>query len=349
MSRAYRPASLLLQWHLSDACNLRCTHCYQADFEAEERGLADWFGLLDDYLLFLGSPARIRGHINVTGGEPFALRDFPDLLARFATHRDAFSVGILSNGTLVDRAMARRLRSWAIGSVQVSIDGIPATHDRIRGTGSHARAVAGIEALVAEGVKTVISFTAQPDNFREFGEVARLGYALGVARVWSDRVIPSPGPDLACQMLSTAETAEYLQVMACARAALPKRSKTEVSLHRALQFLEGGNSIYRCTAGDSLVTVMPDGTLYPCRRLPIAMGNVYERPLAELYQAAPMAALRLPQTPSACQRCGFVGTCQGGLRCLSWAVHGRLDQADPGCGLAEHAQAPKRWIPIQAI
>ncbi|GAB2878440.1 hypothetical protein GCM10027046_03090 [Uliginosibacterium flavum] len=347
MNPAHRPASLLLQWHLSDACNLRCTHCYQDEFEPEERGLADWQQVLDDYLHLLRTPSAIRGHINVTGGEPFALRDFPALLDRFAQQRADFSFGILTNGTLIDRSMARRLRHWQPGFVQVSIDGVAATHDAIRGAGSHARAVAGIQALLAEDIKVLISFTAQPDNFREFGEVARLGHALGVAKVWSDRVIPA-GPDLAAQMLSPAQTSEYLHVMAEARAALPANSKTEIALHRALQFLEGGDAVYRCTAGDSLITVMPDGTLYPCRRLPIPMGNAYERPLIELYADSPMQAIRQPLAQEGCTSCGFAGQCQGGLRCLSWAVHGRLDQADPGCELAGPTRTPRVRIPIHS-
>lgn len=345
---AYRPAHLLLQWHLSDVCNLRCTHCYQDSYRHERYGLAAWQGLLGDYRAFLhnaGGAGRVRGHINVTGGEPFALRDFPALLEQLARHRDAFGVGILSNGTLVDRDRARWLQTLGVGFVQVSIDGVPATHDRIRGAGSHARAVAGIEALVAAQVRVVISFTAQRDTFREFPQVAQLGHALGVSRVWSDREIPAHVAP-ASAMLSAAETDEYLALMAQARAALPPRSRTEVALHRALQFLEGGDAVYRCTAGDTLIAVMPDGTVYPCRRLPIAVGNVYTQPLAAVYDSAAMRQIRAPQEYAACAGCGFVGQCQGGLRCLSWAVHGRLDRADPGCSLAQPSPTARAVIPL---
>lgn len=344
-----RPGTLVLQWHLSDACNLRCTHCYQDAFEPEEFGLAHWLQFLGDYIRFLSGTARHpprRGHINVTGGEPFALRDFPGLLETFAALRTHFSYGVLSNGTLIDRASARHLRQCHAGFVQISIDGSPATHDRIRGAGSHAKAVAGIQALCAEDIPVLISFTAQPDNFREFAEVARLGHELGVQRVWSDRVIPDAGPHAVTQALTQAQTDEYLSIMAQARHALPTHSKTEIALHRALQFMEGGNSVYRCTAGDSLITVMPDGTLYPCRRLPIPMGNVYEQALEALYDAPPMQEIRRPKVYAGCETCSFASLCQGGLRCLSWAVHGKLEHADPGCSMAQQSPG-KRWIPIR--
>jgi radical SAM protein with 4Fe4S-binding SPASM domain len=358
---SFRPSQLTLQWHLSDACNLRCTHCYQEDFEPEEFGLAEWLRFLDDYLAFLagsGGESRIGGHINVTGGEPFALRDFPALLDVFAKHRAQFGFAILSNGTLIDSAVAHRLRKWRPRFVQVSLDGMPVTHDRIRGAGSHARAIAGIQALLAENIPVLIAFTAQPDNYREFGEVARLGRELGVMRVWSDRVIPAAGPEAVVQTLSREQTAEYLQIMARAQAENQQGGKTELPLQRALQFLDGGSSIYQCTAGESLITVMPDGTLYPCRRLPIAAGNVYQQPLSQLYSGNVMQDVRRPRSFAGCEDCGFAQVCQGGLRCLAWAVHGSLDQADPGCPLArEVAQkgaqegAPavaRRIIPIRA-
>lgn len=346
----YRPASLTLQWHLSDACNLRCTHCYQEDFEPQEYGLAEWLSFLADYLAFLAGPdggSRIGGHINVTGGEPFALRDFPALLDVFAGHRSRFGFAILSNGTLIDRAMARHLREWKPRFVQISLDGVPTTHDRIRGAGNHARALAGVEALLAENVPVTLAFTAQPDNYREFADVARLGQALGVSRVWSDRVIPPIGPGAVAQALSPEQTEEYLQIMAQAAARQHKGSRTEIATHRALQFIESGTSIYRCVAGESLITVMPDGTLYPCRRLPIASGNVYQETLAALYAGRVLGMVRQPRQYAGCEDCGFARVCQGGLRCLAWALHGRLDRADPGCPLAVKSDA-RRVIPIRA-
>ena len=53
-------------------------------------------------------------------------------------------------------------------------------------------------------------------------------------------------------------------------------------MNRALQFLEGDGRPYRCTAGESLLILMPSGDLYPCRRMPIPLGNVTKVPLEKL-------------------------------------------------------------------
>jgi radical SAM protein with 4Fe4S-binding SPASM domain len=222
--------------------------------------------------------------------------------------------------------------------VQVSIEGTAATHDALRGAGTHAAALQGVRHLVAAGVRTMLAFTAHRANFREFPAVARLGSRLKVARVWADRLIPH-GQGQGLAGLSPAETREFIELMRQTRlhadSALSARlgRSTEIALHRALQFL-GGGPAYRCTAADSLITVMPDGTLYPCRRLPIAAGNLHCTPLAELYDGPLFRRLRDPVPAAGCEECAYEKLCRGGLRCLSQSLYGSPDRADPGCWLA---------------
>ncbi len=307
-----------------------------------------WRQVLAQFRAFLagtGGAGRIPGHINVTGGEPFALPEFPELLEEFSRHPAEFAFAVLSNGTLIDGDWARRLKPLGVRYVQVSLDGMEAGHDRIRGGGNFRRAVAGIKELVKAGVPAVIAFTAQRENFREFPEIARLGVELGATRVWADRLIPE-GQGSASSCLSREETREFFSLMQAARQAvqhlhfIPRHRKTDIALHRALQFLAGGDSAYQCTAGDSLLTVMPDGRVYPCRRLPIAVGNVFHQSLAEIYQQAILCELRNPAVVhEGCEDCVYAAICRGGLRCLAYARTGSLRMADPGCWLASTAPA----------
>lgn len=338
------PKNLLLQWHITDRCNLRCAHCYQDAYSGRELGFEDWLSIVEQFKAFLasrsgdGKPA-LRGHINVTGGEPFARPEFPRLLDTFAAHRHLFSFAVLSNGTLIDSALAQRLADWQVGFVQVSIDGGRATHDRIRGVGNYDRVVEAAGHLVQAGVRTVISFTANRANFREFEEVARLARRLKVWRVWADRLIPcGQGDALREQVLTPQETRELFEIMGRARVEARRGwfNRTDVSMRRALQFLVGGGEPYRCTAGESLVTVMPNGDVYPCRRLPIRVGNLQDSTLDALYSCDLFRALRAPQAcASGCQDCLYRSVCRGGLRCLAHAMTGDPFTADPGCWLAQ--------------
>ncbi|MEE8105720.1 MAG: radical SAM protein [Planctomycetota bacterium] len=329
---------LLLQWHITNRCNLRCAHCYQESYAGQELPYEELVDVIEQFKTLLDVRGD-RGHITVTGGEPFVRRDFLDLLERFHENRSRFSFAILTNGSFIDRAMASRLKRLGPSFVQVSVEGAQKTHDRIRGAGDFERTVAALRHLVRARIRSLISFTAHRTNYREFPAVARLGRSLHVRRVWADRLIPSgSGKAMQEQMLTRAETREFFSIMHQERVRAKRAwfGRTEIAMHRALQFLEGGGVPYHCTAGDTLITVMPNGDLYPCRRMPIRVGNVKETPLADLYFGSDlMRALRDPNRISeGCSKCAWSPLCRGGLKCLSYAVTGDPFQADPGCSEA---------------
>lgn len=339
------PRHLLLQWHLTDRCNLRCTHCYQDCYNSQELSFDEWLEILRQFRELLSDwRARPHGprptaHITVTGGEPFVHRDFLPLLEKFAQHRGEFTFAILTNGTLIDRALARQLRGLGPSFVQVSVEGSAATHERIRGPGSYERTITALRHLRAAGIRTLISFTAHRANYREFADVARLGRQLGVDRVWADRLIPhGTGAALHEQMLTPEETRSFMESMAWVRAEASQSwfNRTEIAMHRALQFLYSGGTPYHCTAGDSLITVLANGDVLPCRRMPIPVGNLRRLSLRQIYdESALFQELRdRHRLSEACQACAYSTACRGGLRCLSYAVTGDPFATDPGCWIA---------------
>jgi radical SAM protein with 4Fe4S-binding SPASM domain len=341
----------VLQWHITERCNLRCAHCYQDAYAGAELTHRQLLDILGQYIELLDrwrskSLTPIFGHVTVTGGEPFARRDFLGLLEVFAALKSRFSFAILTNGTFIDAAMAARLRDLGPRFVQVSMEGTQATHNGIRGPGTFERTVEAITHLVAARVPATISFTAHRRNFREFPEVARLGRRLGVRRVWADRLIPSgSGEALGEQVLTPEETHEFFGLMLQARRDAKRRrfrKGTEVSMHRALQFMVGGGRAYQCGAGDTLITVQPNGDLYPCRRMPIPVGNLLENPLSELYYSAELfRSLRdRNRVSTGCERCPHAARCRGGLKCLSYAMTGNPFHGDPGCWQASTSHAP---------
>lgn len=339
---------LLLQWHITHRCNRSCSHCYQQGVPCDGPGPAEQEEVLRQFERLMASCSAhvggpVRGHVTLTGGEPFLHPGFLDLLERIAA-RPNLSFAILTNGSLIDAALARRLARLRPCFVQLSLDGGPERHDRRRGAGDHEQTTRAARHLVESGVRTLFSFTAGSDNYKDFPRVVRAGCRLGVSRVWADRLVPC-GAGAALKTLSPAQTKRFLRLMRRVRLAARLRTfgRTEVAMHRALQFLAGGGPPYRCTAGRSLLTVMPNGDVLPCRRLPIAVGNLLRTELVEIYQdSALLRRLRDPaQVSRGCEACTYRHSCQGGLRCLAHAVHGSPFVADPGCwkssaiGLAE--------------
>lgn len=325
-------AGFTLQWHLTERCNLRCAHCYQSGRSTTEPAMPAVHDVLDQFVRLLDSLSIRIGRVTLTGGEPLIRPDFFDILDAVARRRDRLEVAILTNGTRLDRHTARRLARAAPAYVQVSVEGAEATHAAIRGPGSFRAAVEGLEHLAAEKVWTVVSFTAHRGNYREFPEVARLARHVRARRVWSDRLVPEgQGAALRDLCLGPPEVRELFALMRASRPRFSLR-RTEVAMHRALQFLEDGGRPYRCNAGRRLLALLPDGTLLPCRRLPVPVGNLAEAPLERLYRDSPvLAALRAHEVAAGCEGCLYARHCQGGLRCLARALTGDPYRADPGC------------------
>lgn len=216
--------------------------------------------------------------------------------------------------------------------VQISIDGSQLTHDRIRGKGSHSRALQGLSLMRSVGICTTVSFTAHQGNYLDFPQVVESARQVGVSRVWTDRLVPlGRGSDL--KTLTDTQTREFFEIVhdemqLCSRhrGAIP----TIVSMRRSLQFLMGGDLRYRCAAGRWLIAVLPDGTVYPCRRLPIEIGNVRTESLSTLLKKAEeTVCLKSP-----CPSCEFGSTCAGGSRCIAFATFGNHSMPDPGCWIS---------------
>ncbi|MBI1910901.1 MAG: radical SAM protein [Deltaproteobacteria bacterium] len=336
---------LLLQWHITERCNLRCAHCYQEGYSGAELSFNMIMNIICQYIELLKTwkgGAKRFGHITLSGGEPFAREDFFEILELFRAHKKDFSFSILTNGSLIDKKVAGRLRSLGPKFVQVSLEGVEATHDGIRGKGSYAKTVEAIRHLKKEGLRVLVSFTAHRANYREFGAVAAVGRSLKVDRVWADRLIPAgAGSHMRSQALTPVETKEFLEIMkrSRGRSILTLFNRTEVSMQRALQFLFSEERPYRCTAGDSLITIQSNGDLYPCRRLPIAAGNLTEATLADLYNDSEIfKRLRdRSRASEGCESCLYSALCAGGLKCLSYAMTGSPFKADPGCWIQKKA------------
>jgi radical SAM protein with 4Fe4S-binding SPASM domain len=115
--------------------------------------------------------------------------------------------------------------------------------------------------------------------------------------------------------------------------------RTELRMHRALNFLvtqEHGCDCYapyKCSAGRSLITILPNGDLVPCRRMPIIVGNVLETALENIYENSVLLKMLRNNNNvyPGCEKCQHWKVCNGGLRCLSYAYHKNPFMADPQC------------------
>ena len=317
----------VLQWHILHRCNLHCTHCYQEDNVGELpfSALESFYNQYREFCREL----NFKGHINLTGGEPLLSEHLFPLLDLFEKSNTTF--GILTNGTCLTEKTAAALAKYScIRFVQVSIDGTRETHDSVRGKGNFDRACEGLQHLRHAGIQTMAAFTCHQRNYQELRDVIRLMRKQKIDRFWCDRLVPIGGSKE--DILTNEQFREMLEVLTKEHNRKTFFSHTDVHLNRAMQFLEGGNCFYQCSAGTTLLTLLADGTLLPCRRLPIPIGNCLENDMLTLYKNSPLIEqLKKETIPDECMKCPIAHMCKGGAKCLTYAVTGNLSGKDINC------------------
>ena len=325
----------ILQWHLGEQCNLKCLHCYQENHKYINLPYDDLVSIYNQYKELL-KKLKMKGHINITGGEPLCNPHLFKLLDLIKKDSDLISFSILTNGTLVTPLIAKKIKSYNPYYVQVSLEGGKKTNDYIRGDGTYKRIALGIKNLRNEDIFTSISFTATKLNYKEFSKVVKYGVKYNVNNIWSDRYIPLGDSIDKELMMNYDETREYLKIMNSERDKLLKKKNnhTTISMYRALQFQMTNDFAYGCTAGDSLLTVMENGDLVPCRRMPIVVGNLLKDNMYDLYRNNKiLKELRRNNIPDDCKSCEHSKLCRGGLKCLTYAIYKDLNHKDVGCNL----------------
>jgi uncharacterized Fe-S cluster-containing radical SAM superfamily protein len=167
-------------------CNLQCSHCINASGPKNP-----WLASLD--------ATRMRGWIEeaaalgvkeiyFTGGEPFL---HPEIVAMLAFALERSPTTVLTNGTLIDGAMADALAALAAGArysleIRVSLDDPDrARNDAIRGRGAFDRALAAMRRLHDRGLLPILTATeveAAPPGAGLYDRLRRVLLEAGVMR-----------------------------------------------------------------------------------------------------------------------------------------------------------------------
>lgn len=332
---------LSLQLHITGKCNQRCKHCYHNNYENEPMSFKDIEYIIEQFKELIdkyneNKGIKEKGEINITGGEPFVRDDFMQILELLHENKDYFKFSILTNGSFITDEIAEKLAKLEVTCIQVSIDGDINTHDEIRGKGNFERTFRAIDILVKHKIITIVSFTASKINYKEFPKVAEYCEKHKVNVLWSDRLVPiGNGKKLIEQCLSVTECLEYFKIMKKVQDDFRQRkSTTYIEIDRALQFIVTKEVPHRCVAGDSLITIDEYGNLLPCRRMPIKCGNVLNEKLSDLYfNNFVFNDLRKRKIANECLKCRFKKICNGGSKCMAYAINEDYNTAEPFCPL----------------
>ncbi len=179
-SQALSGTGPVVVWNLIRRCNLTCRHCYSASTDREFEGeltTDEVFRVLKEL-----KQSRVPAVI-LSGGEPLLRSDIFDIAAR--AKELGFYLGLSSNGTLMDAAMAKKIANAGFNYVGVSLDGLEANHDHIRGkSGAFKESLDGIRNCRAQGVKAGIRFTPTQENIGDLPGLFDLMVAESIDRFY---------------------------------------------------------------------------------------------------------------------------------------------------------------------
>jgi MoaA/NifB/PqqE/SkfB family radical SAM enzyme len=158
-------------------CNLRCRYCLTESAPGVARRSLEAGEMIE-----VADQARALGFraLGVTGGEPFLIREMPELLAELARR---LPVLVLSNATLFSQKLLARMRGLAGApvSVQVSLDSAePDVNDEMRAPHNFEKVVAAIPKLVDAGIPVRIATTGDQNTREQMERLCALHRSLGV-------------------------------------------------------------------------------------------------------------------------------------------------------------------------
>ena len=345
-------------WNVTRRCNLKCLHCYAratagpAQDELSHQAALDLLRDLKDF----GAPVVL-----FSGGEPLLRPDLFELVDRAVAH--GMRAVISTNGTLISRDLAWRLKDLGLSYVGISLDGAAAVHDRFRGeTGSFAAAMAGVRHCREMGLKVGLRFTVSRLNYREVPAIFDLVEEYQLPRIcFYHLVYAGRGTKLVAEALSHPQTRELLDLI-CARTRrifdsgraaevltvdnhadgpylylklLKEDPRRAAEVLELLKMNEGNNS------GRGIGCVSWDGEVHADQFWRhYSFGNVQRRPFGEIWTDLTnplMARLKDKKryVGGRCARCRWLEICAGNFRVRAEALNGDLWAADPACYLTD--------------
>ncbi len=244
---------------LTRACNLKCIHCLN------NSGIKQKDELTKEDLLKLIKNFSSHGvqEIRFTGGEPLLFNGIYDLI-RFATE-EGICTSLGTNGTLVTKEVAKKLKESGLKKVVVSIDGNKKTHDKIRGRKNYQKAMHGLKYLQKNGINVRVNSVIMKSNMEDVIKLAKKMSRKKIT-IFIRRFISSGrGKHLENNMLNKKD---YDYVRNKLQKELAK--KTYVNGHY-LRNDEGVNPriklpfvIRGCKAGQRAITILPNGDINLC-------------------------------------------------------------------------------------
>jgi len=247
------------------ACNMRCQHCFTTRFSKKSRFLTP-----PDLKKF-SDEAHDYGlcQFVISGGEPLILKDLKEVIT--ALQPDKFHLAMSTNGYFLTKEMAKKLKSWGLDKVKISIDDFDEKiHDQNRRCdGAYKKAMAALFNAKDVGLGVVIQTCITHQNCRTDRTVQMAKFAQENGFMVDVMIAHAVGEwEGKHEVLIDEQDAAYMREV----------NKQFPSLHRDTFPTYGINR--GCGCVNSNLHLTQYGDILPCGFIHISIGNIFKESLA---------------------------------------------------------------------
>jgi len=340
------PGPITAVWEITMGCNLRCMHCGSAcagplPGELTTKQAMD----VCDSMGRLGMQ-----WVTLSGGEPLTRKDWPEIAKRM--RRNGIIPNMISNGWLLDDAMAARIRDAGIGTMAISIDGLQETHDKIRKEGSFEHARRAFDALKKVGVYTGAITTLNRMNIQQLPTLrdtleewgidswqVQLGIPMGSMSDHEDLILPKDGVQGVLDFCL--ETALRGRIRLFPADCLGYFSREEEIVRMIGTGAPNPVRWDGCNAGKRSFGMLHDGRVIGCtsiRDQSLIEGSIKDRPLEEIWNDENSFAwargMKRQDLKGDCLQCRYGDTCLGGCPNNRLTINGTMHSESPWCAFS---------------
>ncbi len=319
---------------ITEACNVKCTHCYNFWREDSMGGNSLNIETLDKVIDKLIETQVF--HVILSGGEPFAkFKILKHALKRLG--EAGMSLSVNTNLMLANDDKCKELYDLGLDHVLTSLPSSdPVLNDRImQSVGSFESIMQGIDACRRNGIRVSVNHVINNTNYDGVYEAAKLVAGKGAQKIFITRAVPPT-------YSKNAEADGYLMEPEKLKSAL------DAALQAKADFGIGVGSLVSyplCFLGDlvkykdfigrgcpaqrgSRFSINSTGDVHACVHEERSYGNVFEQDIPELYDNM-MPWHDGSYRYSGCAGCRYADVCESGCRMSALGAYGELSSKDP--------------------
>jgi MoaA/NifB/PqqE/SkfB family radical SAM enzyme len=329
-----------IQWHIIDRCNLRCKHCYQDNFSSKRE--LDIYRLrkIADNLISTMEKWGTKLDIAITGGEPLLKKELFDLISYLNGSNAIGNLSLITNGTILSDFFEKLEKFKKLKEIKISLDGISEkTNDWIRGKGTFFKVMENVRKIREGKIPLILMFTVMKNNLSDIEFLPEFAIREGFKGFIIERFFPlGMGENIKDHVLSGNE---FLRVWLTLLNKFGYSAKKEDLIkYRAIKVLFYRERVKffgsECIVGKDGIALLPDGTVLPCRRFTLPIGNLLQKPLYEIWENSDVLNLlrNKKNLKGICKNCD-IDDCIG-CRAMSYCLTGNYLSEDPHCWLSRN-------------